>query len=947
MNPKAILFLVAASVYAAFSFAQNPKKKIDHTAYDQWQSVRNSQISSNGNHVVFEVNPQIGDGYLYLVNTTTNTTDSISRGYDARFFDGGNFVLFRIKPAYEQTRKAKLAKKKEDDLPKDSVGVFDMQQRKILKKFPLSKTYGVREESKWAVIHHFKMKEIPSKKKKKKAPVITSEGTVLEFVAREHLLSIPPIKAPKKPKPNPYLVQFPHVTDFVVSKKGEQIAFIQQRNVNKKDSAYIKVFSSATGKWKTVHAMEGLAKSIAITETGDALSFLASTDTAKNKVYDLYYWKEGNATSSLMVDASNSIMPKEHCVSENAAPYFSKNGQRIFFGIAPKPEKEIKDSLTEDEKYRLDIWSWTDTRLQPEQLKVVERDKKKSWLCVYHLNTNKIVQLSDQNLEDLSIIDDNNGDVALGYSMSAYEKSKSWDSPTGMDYYLVNVINGERKLLLQGHRFYCRMSLNGKYLVYYDRKEDHWFSLEIASGKKQNISAGITEDFWEDDNGNPALEDAIGIMGFSKEDKYVYVYGLHDIWRLDVQDPSKCICLTRNFGRESKTRLRYISLDPEQKHIDESFLVLSGFNETTKRDGFYLYEEKNRANSPIRLAESDHTYGPLKKAKSAEKVLFSRMNFLQSPNLWHSDLRMTSAKQLSNINPQQKEYNWASVSLTHWKSPKGRELEGLIYLPEDFDSTKKYPMIVYFYEKYADEIHTYYAPRPSASIINPTEYCSNGYVVFIPDILYNEGTPGEDAYDCIVSGTQHMIAQGYINKDRMGLQGQSWGGYQTAYLITQTNMYRAAMAGAPVSNMTSAYGGIRWGSGWVREFQYEKGQSRLGVTLWEDRERYIKNSPLFHADKVQTPLLIMHNDKDGAVPWYQGIEYFTALRRLDKPCWMLNYNDDDHNLTRRANQRDLSIRMRQFFDHYLLDAPMPIWMKEGLPAVDKGKRTGYELEQNK
>jgi dipeptidyl aminopeptidase/acylaminoacyl peptidase len=181
----------------------------------------------------------------------------------------------------------------------------------------------------------------------------------------------------------------------------------------------------------------------------------------------------------------------------------------------------------------------------------------------------------------------------------------------------------------------------------------------------------------------------------------------------------------------------------------------------------------------------------------------------------------------------------------------------------------------------------------------------------------------------------------------MGLQGQSWGGYQTAYLITQTNMYRAAMAGAPVSNMTSAYGGIRWGSGWVREFQYEKGQSRLGVSLWEDRERYIKNSPLFHADKVQTPLLIMHNDKDGAVPWYQGIEYFTALRRLDKPCWMLNYNDDDHNLTRRANQRDLSIRMRQFFDHYLLDAPMPIWMKEGLPAVDKGKRTGYELEQNK
>ncbi len=253
--------------------------------------------------------------------------------------------------------------------------------------------------------------------------------------------------------------------------------------------------------------------------------------------------------------------------------------------------------------------------------------------------------------------------------------------------------------------------------------------------------------------------------------------------------------------------------------------------------------------------------------------------------------------------------------------------------------------MVYFYEKYADDIHNYYSPRPSASIINPSEYCSNGYVVFIPDILYNEGTPGEDAYDCIISGTNHIVSKGFINKERMGLQGQSWGGYQTAYLVTQTNMYRAAMAGAPVSNMTSAYGGIRWGTGQSRTFQYEKGQSRLGVTLWEDRERYIKNSPLFFADKVNTPLLIMHNDRDGAVPWYQGIEYFNALRRLDKPVWMLNYNDDDHNLTRRANQKDLSIRMRQFFDHYLLDAPMPVWMKDGLPAIDKGKRTGYELEK--
>ena len=188
-----------------------------------------------------------------------------------------------------------------------------------------------------------------------------------------------------------------------------------------------------------------------------------------------------------------------------------------------------------------------------------------------------------------------------------------------------------------------------------------------------------------------------------------------------------------------------------------------------------------------------------------------------------------------------------------------------------------------------------------------------------------------------------MLEKGFIDRNHMALQGQSWGGYQTAYLITQTNLYAAAFAGAPVSNMTSAYGGIRWESGMPRTFQYETGQSRIGANLWEKPQLYIDNSPLFYADRIQTPLLIMSNDNDGAVPWYQGIEYFNALRRLNKPVWLLCYNGDEHNLVRRANMKDLDIRMMQFFDHYLKSKPMPIWMKNGLPAVDKGLRNGYEL----
>jgi len=215
-------------------------------------------------------------------------------------------------------------------------------------------------------------------------------------------------------------------------------------------------------------------------------------------------------------------------------------------------------------------------------------------------------------------------------------------------------------------------------------------------------------------------------------------------------------------------------------------------------------------------------------------------------------------------------------------------------------------------------------------------YNSNGYAVFIPDIVYREGYPGQSAYDCIMAGVDQVLKQfPFIDSTHMGIQGQSWGGYQVAWLVTRTDRFVAAMAGAPVSNMTSAYGGIRWSSGMVREFQYERTQSRIGDNLWNAFDLYVENSPLFGVPNIETPLLIMSNDGDGAVPWYQGIEFFTALRRLDKPAWLLNYNSDAHNLMKWPNRVDLSKRMFEFFEHYLKGKDMPEWMEFGVPAIEK------------
>ena len=332
------------------------------------------------------------------------------------------------------------------------------------------------------------------------------------------------------------------------------------------------------------------------------------------------------------------------------------------------------------------------------------------------------------------------------------------------------------------------------------------------------------------------------------------------------------------------------------------------------------------------------------KAKNAMAFIYTKENYASSPNLYYTGTSVEDEMVLSDINPQQKDFNWGTAELFKWKTYNGKQSEGIIYKPENFDPKKKYPMISYFYEKLSDGLYGYNAPSPTPSRLNISFFVSRGYVVFAPDISYTTGHPGNDAYNYIVSGVRAVVKLGYVDSTKLGLQGQSWGGYQTAYLITKTKLFAAAWAGAPVANMTSAYGGIRWGSGLNRQFQYEKTQSRIGATLWEKPNLYIENSPLFHLPKVTTPLVIMSNDADDAVPWYQGIEMFTAMRRLNKPVWLLVYNGEAHNLIERKNRKDIQIREQQFFDWKLKGEQPAKWLTDGVPATQKGMDWGLKVE---
>jgi dipeptidyl aminopeptidase/acylaminoacyl peptidase len=501
--------------------------------------------------------------------------------------------------------------------------------------------------------------------------------------------------------------------------------------------------------------------------------------------------------------------------------------------------------------------------------------------------------------------------------------------------------------IIKGVFYPGSLSPSGGFFSYFnpDKKEYHLMNLEEKTDDCVSCSANNTT--WiEDINGMPMKSGPVGEIGFTKNETEYLFRSEFDVWSYEISS-KKLTCLTDKEGEKSNIRYEPMLWNNDSLFVDFDNLLLKGFNTKTKSESVHQFVQHDNHLDLKQVYSGDFSIKFIKRSKGKSTVLFRKSTVKEYPELTVMNFKWENERVISNTNPQQKDYIWSTVELTKWKSYSGIELEGLVYKPTDFDATKKYPLILYYYELNSDGLHDYHSPRPTASIIHPTEYASAGYVVFIPDVRYKPGYPAKGAFDCIMSGTDHVLKL-YQNIDsmRMGLQGQSWGGYQSAQLITMTKRYAAAMAGAPVGNMFSAYGGIRWGSGLNRQFQYESTQSRIGKTIWEAPELYFENSPLFHLPNVSTPLLIMHNDQDGSVPWYQGIELFTGMRRLGKPCWLLNYNGDDHNLTKLANKIDLSIRMRQFFDYYLLNKSMPTWISEGLPAIEKGKILKYELEKD-
>jgi len=921
-------------IYGTGLFGQNAKKPLDHSVYNDWKSIQKVVISNDGNWVSYEINPQDGDGRLIIYHVNTQKTDTIQRGTDLVFSSDASFAAFKIKPQKSVVRAAKKAKKKKDEMPMDSLGIYNLATGQF-EKFAELKTFEVPKKTPGIIAFQIKTPEekvdttvsgldtIPDKKPKDKSKKEEESGRLIFYQLT-----------------NGFQKQWDQVNSFTVPEEGAALYLSVETGDSIKNSQVIR-FDYKKQEETTVFNGEGTTKELTTDKKGSQAAWLYTPDTSKVKKWQLA-WFDGNNDAIIIADTLTPELPKAWCPSENGKLRFSDAGTRLFFGIAPTPRPEPEDTLLDDEKFRLDIWHWQDPLLQTQQLKGLDAEKKKSWTAVYFTKENRIISLQDSLMNPPSIPAKEEAPLAIVTNTHSFLWQTTYDIRSLRDVYVLNMTTGNKQLLLAAEKNPYYVSPDGNYLVLYDLGSNTWYSYNLNTFTRMNISKGLDIRFQDEENDVPLEANPYGIAGWLEKERGVLVYDRYDIWLFDLEGKNNPINYTNAYGRINNIQLRYIKTDPEETHIPANKpLLLSGFHYRNKESGYLRLIPGNKPEVKT-LSWTPATFYNFRKAKDAETLIWGKGNFQEYPDLYISNADFENAVRISDANPQMKEYLWGNVELVEWVSFNGDSLQGLLYTPENMAKDKKYPMLVYFYERSSDDLYYHIAPSPSRSIINRAYCTSNDYVVFVPDIVYRNGFPGESAYDAIVSGVHSMLERyPFIDRNKMGLQGQSWGGYQIAWLITQTNMFTCAMAGAPVSNMTSAYGGIRWESGMVRQFQYEQTQSRIGGSLWEKPREFIENSPIFYADKVNTPLLIMANDNDGAVPWYQGIEYFTALRRLKKPVWMLVYNGEEHNLSKRPNMHDLTIRMYQFFDHYLKDQPAPQWLKDGIPAIEKGKTTGY------
>lgn len=895
---KSIIALLFSFTIVLYSQSKQPLTFEDVMKFKQ---IKSPGISRHGNWISFEARPDRGNGEAVIKSTHSETTFKFERGYKAELSKNEKWVSINLKPDFAESEKSK-------EKPKDDLLIFNIaDQDSLIYESVLSSLFS--NDSRWVVIH-------------------TAIEDTSENKREDHI-------------GNPLIIRnlqsaledtIDFVTEYGFDSLSTRLAFSVSDTSTGKNGLY---FYSL--KDKSVIAIDTSDSSsisnLVWNDNDDKLVYLKSyfNDDNKADTCDLMLWdkslstlaESGNAGEGWYISSANKLE-------------WSESGKLIYFGykkqlpVKTDPEDDSTDTdIFDFEKIlsntTLDVWHWNDPLIKTNEKHEWKNTKKHLYTAAYHLNDKKVTRLADESVPD--IIHNNKDKFALGRSSIPYLKLRTWDGWYD-DYYIVDIKTGERSRILEKQQGSVNFSPAGHFVLYYTDK--HWYLYNVEEKSRINLTVNLDVPFDNEDHDYPMASPGYGIGGWTEDDEAVLIYDKYDIWKFDTEDGSP-VNLTQSYGRNNELTLRIKDLDEEKDYFsNDEILLLTGFHNKEKYTAFY----KTVIEKPgvTLILNENKKLSLIGKAEESGEILYSRETYDEFPDLWVTTDMFSNVKKLTNLDKQREPFAWGKAELLEWNSIDGIPIQGVVIKPGNYEAGKRYPVLVYYYRFFSQRVHEF-----NDMVINHRPnfpyYASNDYIVFLPDIRFDIGRPGYSATKCLVPGVQKLIDTGLADPEGIGLHGHSWSGYQTAFVITQTDIFACAIAGAPVSNMTSAYSGIRWGTGLARQFQYEKSQSRIGGSLWEFPERYIENSPVFFADKINTPLLIQFGDKDEAVPWYQGIELYLAMRRLEKDCVFLQYGDEPHHLKKYPNKLDYSIKMKEYLDHYCKGEPAAGWMTEGEPYI--------------
>ncbi len=606
-------------------------------------------------------------------------------------------------------------------------------------------------------------------------------------------------------------------------------------------------------------------------------------------------------------------------------PGTSNLASRVGLDGRPLGPEEVLDGTCPEFVADVDIWHVGDRRIQSVQMVRANRDRGRTYQGVAHVEESgvRFVQLADTTMESVEI--SAHGRVAMGRDGRAYESD--W-LPAYADYYLVDVATGERTLVLEKHLRTLGFSPRGDHFLYWN--DGHVWSYRLREGDHVNLTAGAPVSFVNEEFDRLGEKPPHGVAGWTMDSTAVILQHRYDLW-LQPVDGSGPTNLTQGLGGEEEIRFRIVDLDPEEELIDlQEPVLLTAFGQWTKRDGFYGLSDGRLQE----LVMADARFGRPTKADSAQVLLYTRQDFETFPDYHASGLDFSNPVQITDANPQQKEYNWGRRILFDYETSDGVRLQGTLAIPYDYVEGERRPMLINFYEKVSQNLHAYPMPVHRSSP-NFAGYMSSGYLVMQPDIHFRLGRTHAQMLECIELAMDKVMEMGYVDPERIGLHGHSFSGQGAAYIATRSDRFAAITAGAAASNLVSDFNQL-WKSSGTSQHRYDTyGQGRFATNPYDDFELFVDQSAAQNAHLMDTPLLLLHGTDDGSVEWLQAVEFYNGLRWNGKNVILLSYPGEAHGLRRYENQKDFQIRMRQFFDHHLWGRPAPRWMEDGRSFLQK------------